>query len=345
MCTLLLIFLNLVLLFFLLLRHYNRIQCFRMINGIIEFDRKVDGLPLTVLGELTCLMTKYNMFCTKYNWNIFLVAVLMSYISLQICSLLLWPPARFDFSIVVKYFFETPCVTEFVIFVTAYFYFHNLGSRFDMLNSLCKRLPDGLVTAADTPTQSEITHLIENIRLLHAELCELLRTFSLGYGVVMLFFFVFNFLDLLRNIYYLLHMSRYSSSKKSVNFSALNIIMIVVFCSQHVIFVLILLITVSWINTKKMKIVSFLRLIHISELPLDTKLQIKMFMNQLPTFEWDQITAYGFFPIDLRFVLSFLLLLTTTLATSVQMKENPYVIKFNDAYHSYLKFEYLDLHE
>jgi len=206
----------------------------------------VNGLPLTVLGELTCSTA-------KYSWNTFLAKLLVSYISLQIFSMWLWPPARFDFSIVVKYFFEMPCVTEFVIFATAYFYFHNLGSRFDMLNSLCKRLPDGLVTTTDTPTQSEITQLIENVRLLHAELCDLLRTFSLGYGVVMLFYFVFNFLDLLRNIYYLLHMSRYSSSKNSVNFSALNILMVVVFCSQHVIFVLILLITVSWINTKVMQ--------------------------------------------------------------------------------------------
>ncbi|XP_026811290.1 uncharacterized protein LOC113552641 [Rhopalosiphum maidis] len=310
----------------------------RLINGITEFDRIVNGHPLTFFGELTCPTT-------KYSWNKFLATLLLFYISLQIFSMWLWPPARFDFSIVVKYFFEMPCITEFVIFATAFFYFHNLGSRFDMLNSLCKRLPDGLVTATGTPTQSEITQLVENIRLLHAKLCELLRTFSLGYGVVMLFYLVFNFLDLLRNFYYLLHVSRYSSSNTNNNFNTLNVLLMVSFCSQNIIFVLILLITVSWINKKKMEIVSFLRLIHISKLPIDTKLQIKMFMNQLSTFEWDQITAYGFFPMDLRFVISFLLLLTTTLATSVQMKEHPYMVKFNNAYNSYLKFEYSNVHE
>ncbi|XP_026815156.1 uncharacterized protein LOC113555049 isoform X2 [Rhopalosiphum maidis] len=268
-----------------------------MINGIIEFDRKVDGLPLTVLGELTCSTT-------RYNWNIFLAVVLMCYISLQICSLLLWPPARFDFSTVVKYFFEMPCITEFVIFATSYFYLHNLGYRFNILNSFCKRLLDGLVTTTDTPTQSEISNFIENIRLLHAELCELLRTFSSGYGVVLLFFFVSNFLDLLRYLYYLLHMSRYLSSKNNAYFSTLNSLMTIVICSQNVIFVLILLISVTWINKKKMEIVSFLRLIHISKLPFGTKSQIKMFMNQLSTYECDQITAYGIFPMDLRFILS-----------------------------------------
>uniref|UniRef100_A0A2S2NXN3 Gustatory receptor n=2 Tax=Schizaphis graminum TaxID=13262 RepID=A0A2S2NXN3_SCHGA len=309
-----------------------------MINGIIEFDRKVDGLPLTLLGELT-----YS--TTKYSWNKFLAVVLVSYISLQIFSMWLWPPARFDFSIVVKYFFEMPCIMEFVIFSTSYFYLHNLGSRFEMLNSLCKRLLDGHFTTTDTWTQSEITQFIENIRLLHAELCDLLRTFSSGYGVVLLFYFVFNFLGLLRCLYYLLHMSRYLSSNNSVYFSALNISLIAMICSQNVIFVLILLIAISWLNRKKIEIVSFLRSIHISKLPFGTKLQIKMFMNQLSTYEWDQITAYGIFPMDLRIVLSFLLLLTTTLATSLQMKEHPYMVKFNNVYHSYLKFEYLNLHE
>lgn len=38
--------------------------------------------------------------------------------------------------------------------------------------------------------------------------------------------------------------------------------------------------------------------------------------------------------------LPILILLTATLATSVQMKEHPYVIRFNNAYHSYLQFEY-----
>jgi len=214
-----------------------------MINGIIEFDRKVDGLPLTVMGELTCPTT-------KYNWITFLAAIFMLYISIQICSLWLWPPAKYDLSTVVKYFFEMPCIMEFVIFATSYFYLHNLGSRFDTLNSLCKRLPDGLVTNADTPTQSEIAKFIENIRLLHAELCELLRTFSSGYGVVLLFYFVSNCLDLLRYLYYLLHMSRYLSSKNSVYFSTLNILLTVVICLQNVIFVMILLMIVSWINKK-----------------------------------------------------------------------------------------------
>jgi len=176
----------------------------------------------------------------------------MCYIGLQIFSIWLWPPKIFNFSITAKYFFEIPCITEFVIFATTYFYLQNLGFRFDILNRFSKRFHDDLVTAAGTWTRSEITQLIENVRLLHAKLCELLHTFSLGYGVLMLFYFVFNFLDLLRNFYYLLHVSRYSLSKTNPHFRNLNIILTIIFCLQNVIFVLLLLITVSWINRKVM---------------------------------------------------------------------------------------------
>ncbi|XP_025199358.1 uncharacterized protein LOC112597501 [Melanaphis sacchari] len=316
----------------------SEIWIIKIINGIIEFDRALDGLSLTVLEEFICSTA-------KYNWNIFLAALLTSYISLQIFSIWLWPPARFNFNTIVKYFFEIPCIIDFVIFATAYFYLQNLGSRFEILNRFCKRLPDALIITAGTWTQSKITQLIENVRLLHAELCELLRVFNQGYGVLMLFYFVFNFFDLLRNFYYLLHISRYSSSKIIVNFTTLNIILMATFCLQNIFFVILLLISVSWINKKKMEVVSFLRLIHISKLPFDTKLQIKMFMNQLSYFEWDQISAFGFFRMDLKYIISFFILLTAILATSVQMKKHPYVVRFNNAYHSYLKLEYLNMHE
>ncbi|XP_022168053.1 uncharacterized protein LOC111032134 [Myzus persicae] len=278
---------------------------------------------------------------TKYGWNTFLAVLLASYLGLEIFSIWLWPPSKLDFGTVVRYFFEIPCVTEFAVFVTTYFYLRNLGSRFDTLNFVCEQFPPGLIGTAGTWPQPEITRLVDRARMLHSELCELLRVFGLGYGGVLLCYFAFNFVDLLRNFYYLLHVSRYNpSSDVGTNFYTLNVVLTVTFFLQNVVFVTCLLITVSWINEKKIEIVSFLRLIHISQLPIDTKLQVKMFMNQLSVFEWDQLTAFGFFRINLRFILSILILLTATLATSVQMKEHPYVIRFNNAYHSYLQFEY-----
>ncbi|XP_029342330.1 uncharacterized protein LOC107884112 [Acyrthosiphon pisum] len=181
----------------------------------------------------------------------------------------------------------------------------------------------------------------QSIRLLHSKLCDMLRVFSSGYGGVLLCYFTFNFFDLLRNFYYLIHVSRYDfSSHPSSYYNTLNVILTVAFCLQSVVFVVCLLIGVSWINEKKIEIISFLRLIHISKLPIDTKLQVKMFMNQLSIFEWDQFSAFGFFHINLRLIMSIFILLTTTLATSVQMKEHPYVVRFNKAYQSYLRYEY-----
>ncbi|CAI6350941.1 unnamed protein product [Macrosiphum euphorbiae] len=253
----------------------------------------------------------------------------------------LWSPARLDFGTVVKYFFEIPCVMEFVVFATAYFYLFNLGSRFDTLNRFCEWMPAGLVTAAGTWTQSEITETMERVRLLHSKLCDLLRVFGFGYGGVLLCYFTFNFFDLLRNFYYLIHVSRYDSSSSASSYNnSLNVILTVAFCLQNVVFVVCLLIAVSWINEKIIEIISFLRLIHVSKLPIDTKLQVKLFMNQLSIFEWDQFSAFGFFHINLRLIMSIFILLTTTLATSVQMKEHPYVVRFNNEYQSYLKFEY-----
>ncbi|CAI6350942.1 unnamed protein product [Macrosiphum euphorbiae] len=230
---------------------------------------------------------------------------------------------------------------EFVVFATAYFYLFNLGSRFDTLNRFCEWMPAGLVTAAGTWTQSEITETMERVRLLHSKLCDLLRVFGFGYGGVLLCYFTFNFFDLLRNFYYLIHVSRYDSSSSASSYNnSLNVILTVAFCLQNVVFVVCLLIAVSWINEKIIEIISFLRLIHVSKLPIDTKLQVKLFMNQLSIFEWDQFSAFGFFHINLRLIMSIFILLTTTLATSVQMKEHPYVVRFNNEYQSYLKFEY-----
>jgi len=224
----------------------NNIHCFRLINGIIKFDRRLDGLALTISGNPVTRPT------TKYGWNTFLAALLASYIGLQTFSMWLWPPARLDFVTVVKYFFEIPCVTEFAVFATAYFYLLNLGSRFDTLNRLCEQLPAGLVAAAaGTWTQSEITEAMDRVRILHSELCDLLRVFGFGYGGVLLCYLTFNFFDLLRNFYYLIHVSRYdSSSSASSYYNTLNVILTVAFCLQNVVFVVYLLIVVSWINEK-----------------------------------------------------------------------------------------------
>ncbi|CAH1714555.1 unnamed protein product [Aphis gossypii] len=77
--------------------------------------------------------------------------------------------------------------------ITSLYYLSNLGHRFCELNRLWKCLPFRLIKLPGGRTTSEMTMLVERIRLLHAELSELLRLFSLGYGPVLLMYFTFNF--------------------------------------------------------------------------------------------------------------------------------------------------------
>ncbi|XP_060851671.1 uncharacterized protein LOC132930030 [Rhopalosiphum padi] len=66
----------------------------------------------------------------------------------------------------------------------------------------------------------------------------------------------------------------------------------------------------------------------MSNLSLHIKLQIKMFMNQISVYEPDEITAFGLFKINLYLVMSMLELLITGIATSIQMKEHPMILKW-----------------
>jgi len=77
-----------------------------------------------------------------------------------------------------------------------YLYPYSVASRFCALNDGWKPLPGGLVATSGEWTQFEITMSIESIRLLHADLCEIINVFSLGYGMVLLGYFTFSFMSL-----------------------------------------------------------------------------------------------------------------------------------------------------
>lgn len=89
--------------------------------------------------------------------------------------------------------FNSPDFIIFVVLITSLYYLSNLGYRFCELNRLWKCLPFGLLALPGGWTNLEITVLVERIRLLHAELSELLKLFSLGYGPILLVYFTFTF--------------------------------------------------------------------------------------------------------------------------------------------------------
>ncbi|CAI6366228.1 unnamed protein product [Macrosiphum euphorbiae] len=203
-----------------------------------------------------------------------------------------------------------------IILVTSLYYLSNLGYRFCELNRLWKCLPFGLIALPGGLTNSEITILVERIRLLHAELSELLRLFSLGYGPILLIYFTFTFSNALLETFLI---TIYNDSKE---YSLLPFI----FYLQHIFHMTSILYITSWVIEKKKKIISYLRLVRISEMTVHTKLQIKMFMQQISVYEPNEFTAFGFFNFDLKLTMSILVLLISGISTMLQMKDHPLML-------------------
>lgn len=130
---------------------------------------------------------------SKRFWNVTFAFFFLFFIFCQIYFLSKYPIPINDIFYYIKILFHTPDIIIFVVMVTSLYYLSNLGYRFCELNRLWKCLPLGLFALSGGWTISEITMLVERIRLLHAELSELLRLFSLGYGPVLLVYFTFTF--------------------------------------------------------------------------------------------------------------------------------------------------------
>ncbi|XP_027851454.2 uncharacterized protein LOC114130640 [Aphis gossypii] len=98
-----------------------------------------------------------------------------------------------------------------------------------------------------------------------------------------------------------------------------------------------IIVYVSLIDEQRTKIISYLRLYRISNLNMDVKKQIKMFMNQMSFSGLDQITAFGFFNINLNLVMSILVLIITGITTLLQMKHHPIILRWNNDTNSYVQ--------
>ncbi|XP_029347436.1 uncharacterized protein LOC107883587 isoform X1 [Acyrthosiphon pisum] len=182
-----------------------------------------------------------------------------------------------------------------MVMATSYFHLINFGRRFCTLNRLWKLLPSGIVALPGGWSSSELTVVMECIRLLHAELSELLRLFSLGYGPVILIYFTFTFIHALVDIFLIIVFDNSSVKLGILSF---------VFYIQYIMSTLSILCITSWVIKKKKKIISYLRLTRISELPTETKLQVKIFMSQISVYEPNELTAFGFFNLNLNLFMS-----------------------------------------
>lgn len=158
-----------------------------MINGIIEYDQNLLSLPTFLLIHQRCPRKKY--------WNILFTSFFLYFILFQIYNVYLWPLKTIEITAITAYIFYSPFITDFTIILATYYHLKHLEDRFQTLNDLWKYLPDGLVPVPDKWTHVEIALQVEKIRLLHAELSELLQIFNCGYGLLIVAFFLFCFIQ------------------------------------------------------------------------------------------------------------------------------------------------------
>lgn len=126
------------------------------------------------------------------------------WIGIRIVYVYFWPPKNFNGTIILCYFFSAPAIVEIVIVITTWFLLKNFECRFQTLNDIWKDLPNGLTAIPGEWTHSELALSLESLRLLHVDLSELLKIFSLGYGPLLIDFFVFGFINILFSFFFMI---------------------------------------------------------------------------------------------------------------------------------------------
>lgn len=135
-------------------------------------------------------------------WNIFYFLLIMYFVGHKLMTLYLYPPRTLDVNFFTNFFIGPPFIVHYVVFISTCYFLYNLYIRFKILNDLWKCLPVGLIAVPDQWTHSEVVILIDDIRLLHSELSELLKIFSEGYGPLLITFFASNYINTLINFYF-----------------------------------------------------------------------------------------------------------------------------------------------
>jgi len=130
-------------------------------------------------------------------------------------------------------------------------FLQNIYVRFQILNDTWKYLPADSVAVSDQWTHNEIVGVMENTWLLHSELCDLLKMFTLGYDSLLLGFFTSSFISMLLSFYFIVNAKSFAPKMSSKN-GWENILPLVVHV-QIVTFLMSIIIFVSMINKKVTK--------------------------------------------------------------------------------------------
>jgi len=151
--------------------------------------------------------------------------------------------------------FTPPFALDYVVGITSCFFLQSIYARFQMLNNVWKCVPTDLVAVSGKWTHNEIVYVMENTRLLHSELCELLKMFTQSYGLMLLGFYSSSFINIIICVYFIINNHTLSSSSTR---KVLEQIMILIFQVQIVMFLLSIIVFASWINDKVIHSACFL---------------------------------------------------------------------------------------
>lgn len=182
---------------------YIFILLFRLTNSIIEFDQKLLALPLRV----------DNQSPGPVFWATILIFYLIFNITLHTYIYnMIRGTKEHTLHLMIEGIFTPPRVMDFIIVVIICFYLCHFGHRFVVLNTTWRRLlptrcPENQHNRKRTTTETAV--LMESLRILHTELSDLLRMFNSSFGPIILAIFVFLFVDVVFNIYFLLIINDY----------------------------------------------------------------------------------------------------------------------------------------
>jgi len=186
---------------------------------------------------------------TTKHWNTILISMFTYFIGFKYLQLIYFNSFKIEKIAlrVQRIIFTVPFIMDYVITISSCFFLQNMYARFQTLNDLWKCLPADLVPISDQWTHIEIVVFMENTRLLHAELCDLLKMFTLGYGRMLLVLFIFSFINMIFSIYILINHRALSGSYSTKNYSQILPLMV---NAQIITFLMSIIVFVSFINEK-----------------------------------------------------------------------------------------------
>ncbi|XP_050548264.1 uncharacterized protein LOC126909894, partial [Daktulosphaira vitifoliae] len=163
----------------------------KLINELLKYDRKFSSLPRTIQLRAPSInfWSKVVILYCVYFWAIHFAIIPSTLKKIELVQLF------------VGTTFGVPRLVDFAVLTTTCFFLGNFGCRFRALNEFWKSLIVSFEILPEYWTNEDIVMIIECCRLLHADLCTMLRMFSLAYGPVLLVSFLFFIVDIVHHFF------------------------------------------------------------------------------------------------------------------------------------------------